>query len=62
LKPPFRAAKGRWLTETSFQIVSRSILEGIVTTSTLTFRGDQVDVEIEDNRGVRGRLQGDSKD
>lgn len=57
-----RAAKGRWLTETSFQIVSRSILEGIVTTSTMTFHGDQVDVEIEDNRGVRGRLQGDSKD
>jgi hypothetical protein len=57
-----RAAKGRWLTETSFQIVSRSIPEGIVTTSTLTFHGDQVDVEIEDNRGARGRLQGDSKD
>jgi CubicO group peptidase (beta-lactamase class C family) len=54
-----RGVKGRWLTETSFQIVSRSILEGIVTTSTLNFHGEQVDVEIEDNRGVRGHLRGD---
>ena len=52
--------KGRWLTETSFQPVSRSILEGIVTTTTLNFHCQQVDVEIEDNRGVRGRLRGDS--
>ena len=57
-----RAAKGRWLTDTSFQIVSRSIQEGIVTTATLTFQGDRVDVEIEDNRGVRGRFQGDPED
>lgn len=57
-----RAAKGRWLTDTRFQIVSRSILEGIVTTANLTFQDDRVDVEIEDNRGVRGRFQGDSKD
>ena len=55
------ATKGRWLNETSFQIVSRSILEGIVETSTMTFHGDQVDVEVEDNRGVHGRLQGDSR-
>jgi CubicO group peptidase (beta-lactamase class C family) len=59
--PPW-AAKGRWLNDTSFRIVSRSLLEGIVVTSTLTFRGDQVDVEIEDNRGLRGSFQGDSKD
>ena len=57
-----RAAKGRWLTDTSFQIVSRSLLDGIVTTANLTFQGDRVDVEIEDNRGVRSRAQGDSKD
>jgi hypothetical protein len=57
-----RATKGRWLTDSSFQIVSRSILEGIVTTANLTFQGDRVDVEIEDNSGVRGRFQGDSKD
>jgi len=50
------------LTDTSFQIVSRSLLDGIVTTANLTFQGDRVDVEIEDNRGVRSRAQGDSKD
>jgi CubicO group peptidase (beta-lactamase class C family) len=55
-----RGTKGRWLTESSFQLVSRSILEGIVTTTTLNFHGEQVDVEIEDNRGVHGRLRGDS--
>jgi Beta-lactamase class C and other penicillin binding proteins len=57
-----RATKGRWLTDTRFQIVSRSILEGLVTSSTLTFQGDQVDVEVEDNHGARGRFQGESKD
>jgi CubicO group peptidase (beta-lactamase class C family) len=57
-----RATKGRWLTDTTFQIVTRSILEGIVTTANLTFRGDRVDVEIEDNRGVRSSFQGDSRD
>ena len=55
-----RAAKGQWLDRTSFQIVSQSILEGIVTSSTLTFRGNQVDVDVTDNRGVRGRLVGTS--
>ena len=55
-----RGAKGRWLSETSFQVVLRSILEGVVTTSTLNFHGEQVDVEIEDNRGARGHLRGDS--
>jgi CubicO group peptidase (beta-lactamase class C family) len=57
-----RAAKGRWLTDTRFQIVSQSILEGIVTSSTLTFHDDQVEVEVEDNRGARARFQGDTKD
>ena len=57
-----RATKGQWLTDISFQIVSRSILEGVVTTATLTFQGDGVDVEIDDNRGIRGRFHGSSKD
>jgi CubicO group peptidase (beta-lactamase class C family) len=56
-----RAAKGRWLSDTRFQLVSRSLLEGIVTTATLNFDGDQVDVEIEDNRGVRAYMRGASK-
>jgi len=57
-----RAAKGRWLSDTRFQIVSQSIPEGIVTTAILTFQDDRVDVEIEDNRGVRGRFQGEARD
>lgn len=56
-----RASKGRWLDETNFQIVTQSLLEGIVTTSTLTFRGDQVEVNVQDNRGVRGRFLGTSE-
>jgi CubicO group peptidase (beta-lactamase class C family) len=56
-----RAAKGRWLSDTSFQIVSRSILEGIETTAYLAFEGDQVVVDIQDNRGVRGRVEGEAK-
>lgn len=56
-----RAAKGRWLDETNFQIISQSLLEGIVTTSTMTFFGDQVEVDVKDNRGVRARLLGDSR-
>ena len=60
---PLWAVKGRWLADNRFQIVMQSLLEGVVTASTLTFRGsDQVDVEIEDNRGARGRFRGEAKD
>lgn len=55
------AVKGRWLNETSFQMVSRWILEGVEVTSTMTFHDDQVDIVVEDYRGVRGRHRGDSK-
>jgi CubicO group peptidase (beta-lactamase class C family) len=57
-----RATKGRWLTDTTFQIVSRLVLEGVVTTVNLTFQDGRVEVEIEDNRGVRGRFQGESRE
>lgn len=57
-----RAAKGRWLTDSRFQIVSRSVLEGIVTTANLTFQDGRVDAEIEDNRGLRSRVRGDPQD
>lgn len=56
-----RAAKGRWLSDTSFQIISRSILEGVETTAYLAFESDQVVVDLQDNRGVSGRVQGDAK-
>jgi hypothetical protein len=56
-----RAAKGRWLDETSFQMVSQSLPEGLVTTSTLSFHGVQVDVDFKDNRGIRAHLLGESE-
>jgi len=56
---PLFAVKGTWLSENSFQLISRSLLEGIVTTSVLTFdAAQQLDVSVEDNRGVRLRIRG----
>lgn len=55
---PVLAVKGSWVSDNSFQVVSRSLLEGIVVTYTLTFNGEQVEVSLEDNRGVRAKLRG----
>ena len=55
------AVKGRWLDETSFELVSHALSEGIVTTSILTFDGDEVVVDVKDNRGFRNHLVGSSK-
>jgi CubicO group peptidase (beta-lactamase class C family) len=57
---PLLAVKGNWLSESNFQIVSRSLLDGIVTTYSMSFRGSELDLAFEDNRGVRGRLHGES--
>jgi CubicO group peptidase (beta-lactamase class C family) len=59
---PLLAVKGSWLREDSFQIVSRSLLEGVVVTYTLTFRGSEVELSFEDNRGVRGSVRGEAGD
>jgi CubicO group peptidase (beta-lactamase class C family) len=59
---PLLAVKGAWLSDNSFQVVARSLLEGIVTTYTLTFDGERLDIALEDNRGVRTRLSGQSGD
>lgn len=56
---PLLAVKGTWLNENSFQLASRSLLEGVVTTYVLTFSGTHVDISLEDNRGVRLRMQGE---
>jgi CubicO group peptidase (beta-lactamase class C family) len=56
---PLLAVKGTWLNENSFQLISRSLLEGVATTYVLTFSGTHVDISLEDNRGVRLRLQGE---
>ena len=57
-----RAVKGSRLNDSSFRVESRSVLEGIVSTLTLTFRGSEIDLDFEDNRGLRGRLQGVASD
>ena len=55
---PLLAVKGSWVSDNSFRVISRSLLEGIVITYVLTFNGSQVELALEDNRGVRVRLQG----
>ena len=46
------------MSENSFQLISRSLLEGVLTTYVLTFDGPQLDIAVEDNRGVRLRMHG----
>ena len=60
-EPPL-AAKGNWLGDSAFQIVVRSLPEGIVSSYRLTFNGPRVDVAFDDNRGVRARFQGQADD
>ena len=55
---PVLAVKGSWVSDNSFQVIARSLLEGIVVTYVLTFNGSQVDLALEDNSGVRARLRG----
>lgn len=52
------AVKRSWLNERSFQIITRSLTEGIVMTHVLTFDGTHVDISFEDNRGARSRMRG----
>jgi hypothetical protein len=59
---PLLAVKGRWQSDGTFRLVARSLLEGIVTAYVLTFDGQRIDISLEDNRGVRARLQGEAGD
>ena len=59
---PVLAVKGTWLDDHRFQVISRSLTEGIVATYLLTFNGSQVDLSLEDNRGVRAQLLGHSSE
>ena len=54
------AVKGSWLSDNVFEIVSRSVLEGVVTRSILTFTGRRVDIAVEVNSGFRARLHGET--
>jgi hypothetical protein len=60
--PPIFAVKGSWLSDNRFQVISRSLLEGIITTYTLSFRANEVDIVFDDNRGVRGQLHGEASE
>jgi len=55
------AVKGTWLSDTSFQTITRSLTEGIVMTHVLTFNGTHVDISFEDNRGARFRMRGEAE-
>ena len=59
---PLLAVKGSWVGDKTFQLVARSLLDGIVTTYLLTFDGQHIDIALEDNRGVRERIQGETSD
>ena len=56
------AVKGRWLGDDTFEIVSQSVTEGIVTTARLTFRGREVDAIYAVNQGYSLRLHGVQSD
>jgi hypothetical protein len=52
--------KGSWLSENVFEIVSRSVLEGSITTYRMTFDDKRVDISLRQNNGFRLRLQGEA--
>ncbi|MEO5845439.1 MAG: hypothetical protein ABIQ33_11435, partial [Caldimonas sp.] len=52
------AVKGRWLGDDTFEVVSHSVTEGVVTTAAFTFRGREVEAVIAGNQGFSFRLRG----
>ena len=56
------AVKGAWVDENGFEVTTRSLTEGVVTTHVLTFNGTHVDISFTDNRGSRLKMQGDSRE
>ena len=56
------AAKGRWLSESEFEITSRLVTEGLVMTYRLDFRGNEVDVRFTSNQGFTARMHGTAVD
>ena len=54
------AVKGAWRSENVFEVVTRSLTEGIVTVLALTFDGNRVDIAIDDNRGIRLKARGEA--
>ena len=56
------AVKGRWLSESEFEITSRLLTEGVVMTYRLAFRGNEVDVSFASNQGFSARVHGTASD
>ena len=53
------AVKGRWLAEDTFEIVSHSVGEGVVTRARLVFRDREVDATFSVNNGLVQRVHGE---
>ena len=56
------AVKGRWLSESEFEITSRLVTDGLVMTYRLAFRGNEVAVFFTSNQGFTARMQGTASD
>jgi CubicO group peptidase (beta-lactamase class C family) len=56
------AVKGRWLSESEFEITSRLVTEGVVMTYRLAFRGNEVDASFRSNQGFGARMHGTASD
>ena len=54
--------KGRWLEADTFEIVSHSVNDGIVTRGRLTFRDREVDATFTLNTGLVLRVHGQRAD
>jgi len=56
---PLLAVKGTWASDSTFRITARSVQDGIVTVYAVSFFERNIDVALEDNRGVRAQLRGE---
>jgi hypothetical protein len=56
------AVKGRWLADDTFEIVSHSVGEGVLTRTRLTFRDREVDATFAVNSGLLVRVHGQRTD
>ncbi len=52
------AVKGRWLNDDTFQVVSHSVTEGVVTSGAFTFLGSEIDAIVTSNLGFSFRVRG----
>ena len=55
---PLLAVKGHLVSDNTFRITARLVQDGIVTVYAVSFSERNIDVALEDNRGVRAQLAG----